>query len=353
MAYYTTADELIAGVNAGNNGEELVILDFSDEVQADHNLRRVEMQKLADYFKKNPQIQRLRLYGQNLSDADIVMLADAVQNSTHLVSLILDDNKISDVGANAIAQFLNGNKILRELRMENNNIGDVGLVNLAAALQHNNTLTKLCLNENRFKDVGVIALAQALKVNGSLNEVLLQNNDIRDAGAVKLVEALKINKSIKILQVDTPQHSQLCKISLKNRNCITDLLIINRELPIAIADVITKTTEKIAKFNMVAQSPSFSRDIKSRLALDGAIPKMPVKRNGLEKQLNSMTDGVYEEVHQVSDLLNIVSENPHERRMDALSVLSKNAKAELGENIKMVLGERANAWRNAKSYRQI
>ena len=124
---------------------------------------------IAISLKENCILQKINLYNNSITDAQVLQLAEAINDNCTLKSLNLSNSSINDTGAEALAAALHHNSTLEKLNLSHNVISDAGATNLAQALHHNSTLVILDLSCNdKVGNKGLYQLAEALMVNSSI-----------------------------------------------------------------------------------------------------------------------------------------------------------------------------------------
>ena len=115
-----------------------------------------------------------------LTDEDIKPICDFLKEHPEITRLELESNAVSDEGAQLLAAITS----INSLNVNNNNIGDVGV----AALAGNTSLNLLEIQNNKFSDEGT----QLLAANRNLTTLDVSRNKISCEG----IKALAANSTL-------------------------------------------------------------------------------------------------------------------------------------------------------------
>ncbi len=193
MAKFTTAQELIDGVNRGVTEADL---NLPDDVKNNPALNLAEIQKLAEFLKEDKALKKLSL-GRNNMDADgAAAIADSLKVNTTLEILNLRNNNIGDTGASDIATALKKNKGLKNIHLMYNSIEVVGASDIATALKENKTLNTLNIQNNNIGDAGALAFADAITINRTIDHVFIPAKEIGATAQKAFSDACEINLMI-------------------------------------------------------------------------------------------------------------------------------------------------------------
>ena len=153
---------------------------------------------LADVITNNTSLEALLLDGNNLQSC-VDVIFHSLKRSSNLKILDLDNNSLSEEATNDLADVIRSNTGLEQLSLSNNNLrasADVLLETLSAI----STLKRLDLSGNNMSGAVVNELASVIKNNVSLEILNLSNNDLRSPVTV-ILEALKGIATLKILNL--------------------------------------------------------------------------------------------------------------------------------------------------------
>ncbi|XP_078060886.1 NACHT, LRR and PYD domains-containing protein 3-like isoform X1 [Mustelus asterias] len=153
--------------------------------------------KLLSAALRNPEckIQKLNLYGNDLSDSCAEDLASALSTNRSLIDLNLGDNKLGDSGVKLLSVALrNPDCKIQQLHLRHNALTDSCAEDLASALCTKQSLRILHLELNSFTDESVPALRRLILTCRSLEGIWLSNNQFSPNGNTQL-ESLQGSRS--------------------------------------------------------------------------------------------------------------------------------------------------------------
>ncbi|XP_078062596.1 NACHT, LRR and PYD domains-containing protein 3-like [Mustelus asterias] len=153
--------------------------------------------KLLSAALRNPEckIQKLNLYGNDLSDSCAEDLASALSTNRSLIDLNLGDNKLGDSGVKLLSVALrNPDCKIQQLHLRHNALTDSCAEDLASALCTKQSLRILHLELNSFTDQSVPALRRLILTCRSLEGIWLSNNQFSPNGNTQL-ESLQGSRS--------------------------------------------------------------------------------------------------------------------------------------------------------------
>ena len=140
-------------------------------------------------------LTKLKLQGNQITDAGVVSLCQALQTPTcKVTTLDLSGNRITAAGVVSLCQALQTPTCkVTTLALSCNPITDAGVASLCQALQTPTCkVTALDLSVNQITAAGVVSLCQALQTpTCKVTTLDLSGNQITDAGVVSLCEALQ------------------------------------------------------------------------------------------------------------------------------------------------------------------
>ncbi|XP_073670413.1 uncharacterized protein [Paramisgurnus dabryanus] len=202
---------------------------------SNNNLRDSGVKLLSDVLKNpNCKLEKLRLYGCDVTDEGCAALASALISNTHLRDLDLSNNKLRDSGVKLICDGLkNPNCKLEKLKLYGCDVTDEGCAALASALRSNTHLRDLNLSNNNLRDSGVKLLSDVLKnPNCKLEKLRLSYCYVTDEGCAALTSALISNSHLRDLdlfdnkQIRDSGVKLICD-GLKNPNCKLEKLTLS------------------------------------------------------------------------------------------------------------------------------
>ncbi|XP_078059406.1 uncharacterized protein LOC144484920 [Mustelus asterias] len=159
--------------------------------------------KLLSAALRNPEckIRKLHLYGNDLTDSCAEDLASALSTNRSLIDLNLSDNKLGDSGVKLLSVALrNPDCKIQKLHLYGNDLTDSCAEDLASALSTNRSLIDLYLGDNKLGDSGVKLLSVALRNPDCIIQKLhLDNNVLTDSCAEDLASALCTKQTLRIL----------------------------------------------------------------------------------------------------------------------------------------------------------
>ncbi|XP_078059664.1 NACHT, LRR and PYD domains-containing protein 3-like [Mustelus asterias] len=161
--------------------------------------------KLVSAALRNPEckIQKLDLYGNALTDSCAEDLASALSTNRSLIDLYLGVNKLGDSGVKLLSVALRNPECkIQKLHLYGNNLTDSCAEDLASALSTNRSLIDLNLGHNKLGDSGVKLLSVALRnPDCKIQKLHLRSNALTDSCAEDLASALSTKQSLRILSL--------------------------------------------------------------------------------------------------------------------------------------------------------
>ncbi|XP_078061057.1 NACHT, LRR and PYD domains-containing protein 3 [Mustelus asterias] len=145
--------------------------------------------KLLSVALRNPdcKIQKLDLYGNDLTDSCAEDLASALSTNRSLIDLYLGSNNLGDSGVKLLSVALrNPDCKIQKLDLGHNALTDSCAEDLASALSTKQTLRILSLGSNSFTDQSVPALRRLILTCSSLEEIQLEWNQFSPNGKQQL-----------------------------------------------------------------------------------------------------------------------------------------------------------------------
>lgn len=121
---------------------------WEDFVSARGQIHLFDIRILVQALQSNSNVCYLSMCSCNLNDGVIEELIDIIANNQNpqIYKIILSDNNITDYGAKLLAHALKKNTHLEHLELQYNEISQQGVVYFMEALQFNTTLTRLGLD---------------------------------------------------------------------------------------------------------------------------------------------------------------------------------------------------------------
>ncbi|XP_078056533.1 NACHT, LRR and PYD domains-containing protein 3-like isoform X1 [Mustelus asterias] len=163
--------------------------------------------KLLSAALRNPEckIWKLDLHRNDLSDSCAEDLASALSTNRSLIHLNLGFNKLGDSGVKQLSVALrNPDCKIQKLHLYGNDLTDSCAKDLASALSTNRSLIDLDLGYNKLGDSGVKLLSVALRnPDCKIQKLDLYNNALTDSCAEDLASALCTKQSLRILNLVT------------------------------------------------------------------------------------------------------------------------------------------------------
>jgi len=166
---------------------------------------------LAKILPRVPEVQRLSVADNRLTDASLVPLCEAVLEMPHLTALDLSNNKV-DESADIIREYLTQPDCrLRRLTLSSADVDDGECGQLCESLKRNVSLTELDLSRNLIGEkenmnvvqpdfeTGAEALAEMLEHNTHITHLDLSWNAVRLESAVALAQVLRENNTLRTL----------------------------------------------------------------------------------------------------------------------------------------------------------
>ncbi|XP_078060382.1 NACHT, LRR and PYD domains-containing protein 3-like isoform X2 [Mustelus asterias] len=183
--------------------------------------------KLLSAALRNPEckIQKLDLYGNDLTDSCAEDLASALSTNRSLIDLDLGGNKLGDSGVKLMSVALrNPDCKIQKLDLSGNDLTDSCAEDLASALSTNRSLIDLNLGDNKLGDSGVKLLSVALRnPDCKIQKLDLRGNDLTDSCAEDLASALSTNRSLIDLNLGGNNLGdsgvKLLSVALRNPDC--------------------------------------------------------------------------------------------------------------------------------------
>ncbi|XP_051763825.1 NACHT, LRR and PYD domains-containing protein 12-like isoform X19 [Ctenopharyngodon idella] len=148
-------------------------------------------------------LEKLRLWGCNITAEGCAVLASALRSNSHLRELDLTDNKIGGGGLTLLSDGLKDPHCkLEKLRLEDCNITAEGCAALASALRSNSHLRELDLTDNIIGGGGLTLLSDGLKdPHCKLEKLRLEDCNITAEGCAALASALRSNSHLRELDL--------------------------------------------------------------------------------------------------------------------------------------------------------
>ncbi|XP_078059765.1 NACHT, LRR and PYD domains-containing protein 3-like [Mustelus asterias] len=183
--------------------------------------------KLVSAALRNPEckIQKLDLRGNNLTDSCAKDLASALSANRSLIDLDLSYNNLGDSGVKLLSVALRNLECqIQKLSLYGNNLTDSCAEDLASALSTNRSLIDLNLGSNNLGDSGVKLLSVALRnPDCKIQKLDLRGNALTDSCAEDLASALSTNRSLIDLNLGSNNLGdsgvKLLSVALRNPDC--------------------------------------------------------------------------------------------------------------------------------------
>ncbi|XP_051763931.1 NACHT, LRR and PYD domains-containing protein 12-like isoform X30 [Ctenopharyngodon idella] len=194
-----TAEGCAALASALRSNSHLRELNLSGNIIGDGGLTL-----LSDGLKDpHCKLEKLRLWGCNITAEGCAVLASALRSNSHLRELDLTDNKIGGGGLTLLSDGLKDPHCkLEKLRLEDCNITAEGCAALASALRSNSHLRELDLTDNIIGGGGLTLLSDGLKdPHCKLEKLRLEDCNITAEGCAALASALRSNSHLRELDL--------------------------------------------------------------------------------------------------------------------------------------------------------
>ncbi|XP_067835942.1 NACHT, LRR and PYD domains-containing protein 3-like [Heptranchias perlo] len=183
--------------------------------------------KLLSAALRNPvcKIQKLWLWGNDLTDSCTKDLSSALSANPSLSILDLSNNKLVDSGVKLLSAALRSPDCkIQELQLRDNDLTDSCTVDLSSALSTNRSLTVLNLRNNKLGDSGVKLLSEALRnPDFKIQKLHMWDVCLTDSGAEDLSSALSTNRSLTVLNLGGNKLGdsgvKLLSAALRNPDC--------------------------------------------------------------------------------------------------------------------------------------
>jgi len=160
---------------------------------------------LGSWLSHNPNLPRISLCGNALTDAMFVLIANGLATNETIFGLDVSDNRIGDEGVAALSAkvLANPHTNLMRLTLNANYIGKEGAQCLAEALSVNWTLMELNISNqlNGLGDEAVNLLCGGLEANESLQTLRLGQNGLSSECCFGLGRLLKVHPNLDKLEV--------------------------------------------------------------------------------------------------------------------------------------------------------
>jgi len=136
-----------------------------------------------------PNLQRLNLGNNTLTEGAVDILAFFLQNAACLKDLELDHNLLGPQGANRLADVMREapDLKLQVFSIRANDIQDIGMVELALVFTHMKSLRKLCVANNSIAHQGFVMLGKCLETNLKLQVIDFSDNFLNDKNCINSV----------------------------------------------------------------------------------------------------------------------------------------------------------------------
>ncbi|XP_078057503.1 NACHT, LRR and PYD domains-containing protein 3-like [Mustelus asterias] len=183
------------------------VLHKCQELSLGHNAVGDSGAKLLSAALRNPEckIQKLDLFGNDLTDSCAEDLASVLSTNRSLVDLDLSLNKLGDSGVKLLSVALRNPECkIQKLDLYDNALTDSCAQDLASALRTNHSLIDLYLGDNKLGDSGVKLLSVALRnPDCKILKLHLYNNALTDSCAEDLTSALCTNQTLRTLSLES------------------------------------------------------------------------------------------------------------------------------------------------------
>ena len=144
-------------------------------------------------------VQMLDLEYSPISTA-VVHIAESLKHNHSLLEINLSNCDISEKECEAIGEALMVNRSLQVLDLYDNPIS-AGVEHIAESLKHNHSLLKVNLSRCDISEKGAKSLAISLKENNSLLTLILSRNYLSDGAAAHIADGLRHNDHLKKLDI--------------------------------------------------------------------------------------------------------------------------------------------------------
>ncbi|XP_053882526.1 NACHT, LRR and PYD domains-containing protein 3-like [Malaclemys terrapin pileata] len=183
---------------------------------------------------KNPncKLQKLNLWGCDLTDASCEYLATVLRISQSLTQLELRDNDLGDTGVRLLCEGLkHPNSKLQRLSLRVCCLTGACCGDLATVFGTSQSLTELDLGYNKLGNAGIQLLCEGLKQNCKLQSLHLDKCGVTAPSCGTLAVVLRTNQSLRKLVLSDPELGDsgvrlLCK-GLKHPNCKLKSLVLS------------------------------------------------------------------------------------------------------------------------------
>ncbi|XP_041029878.1 NACHT, LRR and PYD domains-containing protein 3-like isoform X2 [Carcharodon carcharias] len=182
-------------VSALGTNQSLTNLDLSDNNLGDSGMKRLS----AALKNTDCKIERLSLYGNALTDSCAEDLASVLSINRSLTDLDLGWNNLGNSGVKLLSVALrNPGCKMQKLHLYGNNLTDSCAEDLTSALSTNPLLTDLNLQSNSFTDQSVPALRHLILTNGTLERIRLCDNQFSQNGnkQLKLLQDTRLRLNV-------------------------------------------------------------------------------------------------------------------------------------------------------------
>eukprot|EP01041_Mallomonas_annulata_P009325 gene9325-19354_t len=196
-----------------------------------NNFGPLGMQSLTNDLSTHTNLNTLHLCDNNITPESAIFIASNLLSKNNLHTLILKNNKLSSLGILHMRNILvlQENKSLTHLDISFNKIGTEGSQHIADLLQHNHSLQYLILEGNEIQDEGISLISNSLYKNTSLKHLNLSSNSCSPIGALHISNALSQNQSLQEL-ILTRNVSAQCAIGMDGGEHLAQMLRVNHSL---------------------------------------------------------------------------------------------------------------------------
>lgn len=124
-----------------------------------------------------PTFTKLELRYHKLESAEsVAILSEVLKRNPGIQCLDLWCNDLREDGIKSLAQALTVNTQLVDINLSNNNIGDDGVITLKEVFAHNRSIKSINLSDNAISSLGIERLDQYLQQNSAIESVDLKHN---------------------------------------------------------------------------------------------------------------------------------------------------------------------------------